>query len=67
MQQHSLRKGHASQARQYGKGSPPDSGVSRRELLTALAAAGAGLILPAGQLWSQTASPGGSGDPPNRS
>ncbi|MGH9786243.1 MAG: amidohydrolase family protein, partial [Terriglobia bacterium] len=65
MQRLNLQQSTQSTTRASGISSPVGCGVSRRELLTALAAAGAGMILPAGRLWSQ-ASAQGSGEPPNR-
>lgn len=66
MYRHSSQSSHEPEVREGRNCASLACGVSRRELLTSLAAAGAGLILPAGQLWSQTASPDSSGDPSNR-
>ena len=65
MAPHGMQGSDESDGRRRGHCGSPGCGLSRRELLAALAAAGAGLILPAGRLWSQTASTS-SGEAPNR-
>ena len=65
MTPHGMPSSNESEGRWHGNCGSLGCGLSRRELLTALAAAGAGLILPAERLWSQTASTS-SAEPPNR-
>ena len=65
MAPHGMPNSNESDGRRGGNSGSPGFDLSRRDLLTALAAAGAGMILPAGRLWSQAAAQG-SGEMANR-